>query len=251
MPNAWGWDRNLTYWDAVRAGAVDPAERRAVALLASVIDEDRFGMYCVSGELPSMGNVTGRAYVVRRMAMAVETVDGTPVACWCAETEDHFLAPPTDRVVAIRSLIEGEETAFRHVANQMAAFVTKMDMRGPAWRWCRALSAGRRGTPLDGFGEFDDMANERARAESAMRRARDVAEEEAVERIAMAMTPPGAGGAAMDAGTFYDRIQAAVRVQLRDYNELTPGDRYVNVPVGRMFEPATRDEIAMGLAGSL
>lgn len=121
MGELWGPSRNLDYWAALKGGAVEPEERRAVALLASMTDERRFSAYCVTGQLAAMGNVTKRIYVIRRYATVLELEDGRPKASWCINGPDRYDIPETDHVVLMRNLIEGEELAFRMTGNPSPA----------------------------------------------------------------------------------------------------------------------------------
>ena len=47
------WDKGCALADHIA-----PEERRAMALLASITDERRFSLYCMTGHMPAMGNVT-------------------------------------------------------------------------------------------------------------------------------------------------------------------------------------------------
>jgi hypothetical protein len=113
----WGPVSDLDYWTARGRGLVPAQERRAVALLASVCDEPRFAAYLRTGRMAAMGNVTKRLYIVRRFGTVVELEDGRPSFSWCIGTADRSGSPPTDHVVAMKNLIEGEELFFRETGN--------------------------------------------------------------------------------------------------------------------------------------
>lgn len=114
----WGPNKNLDYWAASKLGVVPLEERRAVALLASVSDEQRFSFYCLSGQFPAMGNVTKRIYLIRRWTTILELEDGQERSSWCINTDDRLNVPPTDHVVIMKNLIEGSELAFREIGNE-------------------------------------------------------------------------------------------------------------------------------------
>lgn len=113
----WGPSKNFDYWTARHADCVPPEERRAMALLASITDERRFSLYCLTGQMMAMGNVTKRIYLVRRHATVLELEDGRPYKTWCIGTPDRHYIPETDHVVTMKTLIEGEEMAFRQTGN--------------------------------------------------------------------------------------------------------------------------------------
>jgi hypothetical protein len=115
----WGPGRDLDYWSAVAAAEVNEPEARAVALLATTCDEARFSRYCLTGTLPALGNATKRTYLIRRHYTTLEMDDGRPVVSWCVMARDRHLVPETDHVVAMMSLIEGEEMAFRGLGNRL------------------------------------------------------------------------------------------------------------------------------------
>lgn len=117
MTILWGKDRDLDYWSALRDGVVPDAEKRAMILLASISDEQRFSFYCMSGMFPAMGNVTKRIYLVRRWTTVLELEDGAPRASWCILAQDRQIAPETDHVVAMKNVLEGNELAFRQIGN--------------------------------------------------------------------------------------------------------------------------------------
>lgn len=115
----WGRDGDLDYWGALAAGEVNPPEERAMTLLASVCDPHRFSLYCMTGCLAAIGNLTRTVYLIRHRLMILELDDGLPVASWCISIGPHADIPPTDNIVAIKALIEGEERAFLRTGNRM------------------------------------------------------------------------------------------------------------------------------------
>lgn len=121
MQERWGPSRDLDFWTARARGLVPPEERRAVALLASVTDERRFSAYCATGRMAALGDVTKRIYIVQRFGKVVELDDGRPSVLWCIGTPDRGTTPPTDHVVTMKNLIEGEEGAFRATGNPSSA----------------------------------------------------------------------------------------------------------------------------------
>jgi hypothetical protein len=115
----WGHDRGLDYWTALARGEVPGPEQRAVALLKRVVDPYRFSLYCLLGRLPVMGNVTRTLYLVEKGGGVVELEDGFGIASWCISIGPHSEdVPGTDHVVALRSIIEGEEMAFLRTGNR-------------------------------------------------------------------------------------------------------------------------------------
>jgi len=115
----WGPDRNLDFWTARAAGLVLEPERRAMKLLASECDEERFALYCHIGMIAALGNLTKHLYIVRRYTTVVELSDGRPIQGWCVVTRDRHVIPETDHVLALKSLIEGEEYSFRATGNRV------------------------------------------------------------------------------------------------------------------------------------
>lgn len=118
----WGKGGILDYWAALAAGEVDPPEQRAMTLLSSVCDSYRFSLYCMTGCLAAIGNLTRTVYLIRRRLMTFELDDGRPVASWCISIGPDANIPLTDNIVAIKALIEGEEGAFRRTGNRMEMF---------------------------------------------------------------------------------------------------------------------------------
>lgn len=117
MGTLWGPSKDLDYWAARERDLVPPEERRAMALLASISDEHRFSLYCLTGQMPAMGNVTKRFYLIRRFDRVLELEDGRPYRSWCIGTPDRHEIPETDHVVTMKTLLEGEEMAFRETGN--------------------------------------------------------------------------------------------------------------------------------------
>ncbi len=118
----WGKGAILDYWSALAAGEVDPPEQRAMTLLSSVCDPYRFSLYCMTGCLAAIGNLTRTVYLIQRRFGILELDDGSLVASWCISIGPHANIPPTDNVVAIKALIEGEEGAFRRTGNRTGMF---------------------------------------------------------------------------------------------------------------------------------
>lgn len=117
--NLWGPERDLDYWTARAAGLVPEPERRAMKLLASECDEERFSLYCHIGSIAALGNLTRHLYIVRRYCTVRETADGRDIQDWCVMTRDRHLIPETDHVLALKSVIEGEEYSFRATGNRV------------------------------------------------------------------------------------------------------------------------------------
>lgn len=125
LSNLWGPDRDLDFWTARDAGLVSEPELRAMKLLASMCDEKRFAFYCHEGFIAALGNVTKHLYLVRRYTRVQETVDGRILNEWCVITRDQHQIPETDVVLALKSLIEGEEIFFRETGNRFTWAVTQ------------------------------------------------------------------------------------------------------------------------------
>lgn len=116
----WGPDKNLDFHSALRLGHVDKAEARAVELLEEVCDPYRASIYLYRGVFPAMGNVTKRMYLVRRKSPHTEVIEceaGRPIKSYCISIAMGILVPPTDAVIALKNLIEGEELSFRRTGN--------------------------------------------------------------------------------------------------------------------------------------
>jgi hypothetical protein len=108
----WGFDGTLDFWTALKRGEVDGPEKKAVNLLRRVCDLERFTLYCQTGQLPVMGNVTKRTYLALKAGGALELDDGEPVAWWCFSIGPYAPdIPDTDHVVSVRTILEGEELA--------------------------------------------------------------------------------------------------------------------------------------------
>lgn len=117
----WGPNKNLDFWTARSAGHVPAPEQRAVALLAKHSEERRFSIYCRTGQMAAMGNMTRRIYLIRRFAGVLELVDGHPQSSWCMNGGGRNRLPETDHVVAMKLMIEGEEYVFRTTGNPTPA----------------------------------------------------------------------------------------------------------------------------------
>ena len=115
----WGKSGTLDYPTALAKGEVPGPEQRAMGLLKRHCDEYRYSLYCMTGQLPALGNVTRRIYLVLKSGGLLELVDGQPVAWWCFSIGpfDGTL-PDTDHVSVVHSLVEGEEVAFMHVGDR-------------------------------------------------------------------------------------------------------------------------------------
>ncbi len=124
MDYLWGPKKDLDFWAARKAGLVPPGEARAMQLLSSISDEKRFSFYCLSGHFPALGSMTKRLYMVRRFTTVLELDDGRPSATWCILTRDRGYIPESDHVLALRTLIEGEELAFRKTGNRSGYYWT-------------------------------------------------------------------------------------------------------------------------------
>jgi hypothetical protein len=109
--------RYVDFWTACENGGVEENERRAVGLLESLCDEERFGIYCQTSFLPVRGNLTGRTYLIERGSKTWGYRNGKCVEGWCIHSMGGSL-PPTDDVVAIRGLIEGNEQEFMAIGNR-------------------------------------------------------------------------------------------------------------------------------------
>lgn len=108
----WGQSGELDFWTALALGEVGEPEKKAVNLLARVCDPERFYLYCVTGQLPIMGNVTKRIYMALKSGGCLELEDGVPVAWWCFSIGPYASdIPDTDNVVSVRTIVEGEELA--------------------------------------------------------------------------------------------------------------------------------------------
>ncbi len=113
----WGPQGRFDFWTARQYGLVEDPELRAVELLATICDEYRARQYLHTGLMPAIGNRTGRTYIVRRdWAGVKEIVDGKIKYSWCIHANEHM--PPTDQVLALKNLIEGEEVEFRKTGNR-------------------------------------------------------------------------------------------------------------------------------------
>lgn len=119
----WGELSDRSYADAIKyePDSVPESEARAVELLSSMLDSQRFGLYLATGLLYVRGNITGLTYRIEHDyghgAGVFEMLDGRDVAYWCSmpAAKDE---PPTDHVVTVRAMLEGEELRFREIANR-------------------------------------------------------------------------------------------------------------------------------------
>lgn len=120
MYGRWGKERKDDFWTALAKGEVDTAELRAMELLESVCDSYRFHLYCMTGEMPAVGNVTGTTFMLAKSGGVVELDDGRVVKHWCISIGPHIQVPGTDNVVILKGMIEGEELEFRRIGNDNA-----------------------------------------------------------------------------------------------------------------------------------
>lgn len=165
MGNLWGPSKELDYWTARRADHIAPEERRAMALLASITDERRFSLYCMTGHMPAMGNVTKRMYLVRRFDRVLELEDGRPYQSWCIGAPDRSAIPETDHIVTMKNIIEGEELAFRDTGNMSPVYGgvphEEDSIRNPyTVSFLRGAAEGRENAD---FVDFMDVKKERDR----------------------------------------------------------------------------------------
>lgn len=119
----WGELSDRSYADAIKyePDSVPESEARAIELLSSMLDSQRFGLYLATGLLYVRGNITGLTYRIEHGyghgAGVFEMLDGRDVAYWCSmpAASDE---PSTDHVVTVRAMLEGEELRFREIANR-------------------------------------------------------------------------------------------------------------------------------------
>lgn len=109
------WGPRMDYWTALKNNLVSEAEQRAVGLLSEVCDKERFNIYLATGNLPCLGNVTKRTYMLKRIGGADYINNGRVVTKYCILIEDTNI-PPTDGVIVLKGLIEGEEQTFLKIA---------------------------------------------------------------------------------------------------------------------------------------
>lgn len=130
----WGVDGELDFWTAHSRSQVVAPEVRAVSLLQRMCDPDRFGLYCQTGQLPVLGNLTKKTYLVLRSGGVLELDGGRPVAWWCFSIGPFAMeVPPTDHVVVIRAIIEGEELAFMRTADRHEGRQDEREINRLAW----------------------------------------------------------------------------------------------------------------------
>lgn len=168
MGMLWGPSKDLDYWTARQRNIISVEERRAMALLASISDERRFSLYCVSGFMPAMGNVTKKIYLIRRHERVLELEDGRPLKSWCIGTPDRNYIPETDHVVTMKTLIEGEELAFRETGNPSPAMGGTPQWADGAWNpytvpFYGSDQGAMKPGVTDDFADFWDVKKERDR----------------------------------------------------------------------------------------
>lgn len=115
----WGKGGRCDYWAAKKRGEVDGPEERAVTLLFEICDHYRANQYLATGLMAAVGNLTGRTYIVSRTGSTQEIVGGRVAYSWCIHPNEGM--PPTDRVIGLKNLIEGEEALFRKTGNRSIA----------------------------------------------------------------------------------------------------------------------------------
>lgn len=122
MPERWGKEGKYAFREALERGQIPAEEVRAVQLLATISDPERLEFYLTTGVFPARGNLTGLTYLIRKGGGAYEVSGVDLVANWCIAVDDgpvgRAAVPPTDHVTALRTLIEGEEQAFRREGNR-------------------------------------------------------------------------------------------------------------------------------------
>ncbi len=117
IAHRWGPQGQFDFWTAHRHNLVGAPEIRAVELLTTICDEYRANQYLYTGLMPAVGNRTGRTYIVRRDLGGVkELVDGKIKYSWCIHAWEEM--PPTDHVISLKNMIEGEEVEFRKTGNR-------------------------------------------------------------------------------------------------------------------------------------
>ncbi len=142
---------DLDFITAHAASHVEDAEARAVDLLRQICDRERYDRYLQTGHLVCLGNLTHRLYVVRRRQRAEEYVDGEKIGEWCIHIQ-HASGPPTDNVIALKNLIEGEEQLFRGIGN-----FSSFDLASPVEK---LLQSSDPKLAENQFVEFDDPSVE-------------------------------------------------------------------------------------------
>jgi hypothetical protein len=115
----WGRNGDLDFWTALARREVARPEYNAVRLLERTCDPWRFEYYCRHGEIPCLGNLTRKLYLVRKEGGASELDnEGREVASWCISIGPHAKVPDTDHVFALKCHIEGEEHVFMAIGNR-------------------------------------------------------------------------------------------------------------------------------------
>ncbi len=112
----WGTGGAHDYWTAKKLGQVEASEDRAVGLLFELCDRHRATQYLSTGLMEAVGNITGHTYLVTRNERTKEIVGGRVAFKWCIHPGEFM--PPTDRVIGLKNMIEGEETLFRKTGNR-------------------------------------------------------------------------------------------------------------------------------------
>lgn len=162
-PILWGPGRAVPFPQAAAAGLVDPGEARAVELLRSISDPERFGAYLWTGAYPAMGNLTRHVYLVRRFYRVLELEDGEPLADWCSNLSPWEMVtyPETDRIIALKNMIEGEELAFRQVANSWDAMPAGPEDADLSTVWAAGFAPPAAQGPDGAYAIMEDEVRER------------------------------------------------------------------------------------------
>lgn len=170
----WGTDKALDFWTARASGQVPMEEQRAMQLLAKNTDERRFQIYCRTGAMPALGNMTKRLYMIRRHATILELEDGQPRTSWCMNGGNRYSLPETDHVVVMKALIEGEEYVFRTTGNP-SQFFFGGHHQGPAKTVFESSFMGEDGGSRfcrqnEGFADAFEARSEAIAARDSMKR---------------------------------------------------------------------------------
>jgi hypothetical protein len=97
-------------------GALSPAERTAMETLREVISEADFRKYMRYGFVLVKGKSGDTFQIFRNRSHTKVWRNGQIVEEVCVRIQDSKV-PPTDNVIAFRSIIQADETAFRKLGN--------------------------------------------------------------------------------------------------------------------------------------
>lgn len=111
------WGRGTDFWTALEDGLVPQPEQRAVHLLSELCDPERVAIYCMSGCLPAMGNLSRNTYLVKKTGGA-DLIENGYIRCFYCISIDDANVPRTDSVLTIKNMIEGEEAMFLKIARK-------------------------------------------------------------------------------------------------------------------------------------